>query len=87
MTKIEGNAMRIAELLKRTDNRYCGVKRELLIDRFSSYQGLLSIVESEISEYELKAVHFEIENIGLLESVQNYVIKYLELKNNAEKAN
>lgn len=87
MTKIEENALRIAELMKFIDNRYCGRKRELLIKEFSSYQGLMPIVESEISEYELKSVHFEVENIGLLESVQNYVIKYLELKNNAGKAN
>ncbi len=92
MNKAEKNAIKIAELLgyelvpsllgtevyfhlgdSFTQN---DVKR-----LFSSYDGLMQIIESEISEYELKAIHFELKTDSLLEAVQNFVIKYLELKN------
>lgn len=44
MNNIEQNALRIAELIKFFNNRYCGQKRELLIKKFSSYDYLMPIV-------------------------------------------
>jgi hypothetical protein len=89
MDKIESNAIKILDLLGYKQSRVQHVlirdslqyNRRNLIGLYSSYNGLMQIIESEISEYELKNVHFELENTGLLEAVQKYVIRYLELKN------
>ena len=82
MTNIEQNALRIAELLDYDKWRLDNIK-EVLICRYSAYDYLMEIVESEISDYELKSVHFELEGCVLLETVQKYNIKYLELKNDS----
>ena len=74
MNNIEQNALRITELIGLPTN----VSNRIVFERFD---GLMEIVESEISDYELKSVHFELEGCGLLETVQKYIIKYLELKN------
>ena len=74
MNNIEQNAIRITELIGLPTN----VSNRTVFERFD---GLMEIVEFEISDFELKAVHFELEGCGLLETVQKYVIKYLESKN------
>ena len=74
MNNIEQNALRITELIGLPTN----VSNRTVFERFD---GLMEIVEFEISDFELKAVHFELEGCGLLETVQKYVIKYLESKN------
>lgn len=82
MTKIEENCLKLAEL----DNIH-GLdfySENEIYQAYSNFDILMSFIIQEISEYELKAVHFEVENIGLLESVQNYVIKYLEAKNDQD---
>ena len=94
MDKIESNALKIAELkgwkFDYTDwegnDRYSkngspSESKYWLITVYSSYNVLMQIIESEISEYELKAIHFELKTDSLLEAVQNFVIRYLELKN------
>ena len=89
MDKIRKNALRIAELdgweLSNIDRKLIRnnlfENKSKVISYYSEYDGLMQIIESEISEYELKNVHFELENTGLLEAVQKYVIRYLELKN------
>jgi hypothetical protein len=92
MNKVEQNAIKIAELLGyelvptllgteiyyHLGDRFTQNEIRRL---FSSYNGLMQIIESEISEYELKNIHFELKTNSLLEAVQNFVIKYLELKN------
>jgi hypothetical protein len=54
---------------------------DVVLNYYSSYDYLMKIIESEISEYELKNIHFELKTDSLLEAVQNFVIRYLELKN------
>ena len=54
---------------------------DVVLNYYSSYDYLMPIIESEVSEYELKNIHFELNTNSLLEAVQNFVIRYLELKN------
>jgi hypothetical protein len=90
MNNIEKNAMKIAELLGHkiinyNDPLYGKIPNCIgkvgAINKFSNYNRLMRIIESEISEYELKNIHFELKTDSLLEAVQNFVIRYLELKN------
>ena len=91
MNKIESNAIRIAELTKTFMYNPFARMGQLMSERrgerircieyYSSYNELMQIIESEISEYELKIVHFELKTDSLLEAVQYFVIRYLELKN------
>ena len=89
MDKIESNAIRIAELKGFTEVTPWKLKsangveynKSDVLSYGKTYDGLMQIIESEISEYELKHIHFELKTDSLLEAVQNFVIRYLELKN------